>query len=97
MEEPKKLYVGNLEYGVTEDTLRSFIEEKGINVKEIRIIVDKYSGKPKGFGFVEFDTEEQAQAAIDALNEQEFNGRKLTVNKARKMEPRKDNFRDRRY
>ncbi len=92
MEEQKKLYIGNLEYSVTEDSLKGFIEEKGINVKQVRLIIDKYSGKSKGFGFAEFDTEEQAQQAIDALNEQEFNGRKLTVNKARKMQPRRDNF-----
>lgn len=92
MEEQKKLYVGNLEYGVTEDSLREFMTEKGITAKEVKIIVDKYSGRSKGFGFAEFDTEDQAQAAIDALNEQDFNGRKLIVNKARKMQPRKDNF-----
>ncbi|MDP2923170.1 MAG: RNA-binding protein [Candidatus Omnitrophota bacterium] len=93
MEEQKKLYIGNLEYGVTEDDIKKLIAEKGISgVKEVKIISDKYSGRSKGFGFAEFDTEEQAQQAIDALNEQEYNGRKLTVNKARKMEPRKDNF-----
>ena len=92
MEEQKKLYIGNLEYGVTDADLKKFIEEKGITPKEVKIITDKYSGMSKGFGFAEFETEEQAQAAIDALNEQEFNGRKLTVNKARKMEPRSNNF-----
>ncbi|MFH1772039.1 MAG: RNA-binding protein [Candidatus Omnitrophota bacterium] len=92
MEEQKKLYIGNLEYGTTDEDLKSFIEEKGVTVKEVKIITDKYSGRSKGFGFAEFDTDEQAQAAIDALNEQELNGRKLAVNKARKMEPRKDNF-----
>jgi cold-inducible RNA-binding protein len=92
MEEQKKLYIGNLEYGVTEDDIKGLIESKGLTVKEVKIIIDKYSGKSKGFGFAEFETDEQAQAAIDALNEQELNGRKLTVNKARKMQPRKDNF-----
>ena len=92
MEEQKKLYIGNLEYSTTEDALKGLIEEKGISVREVRIIVDKYSGRSKGFGFAEFDTEEQAQQVINALNEQEFNGRKLTVNKARKMQPRKDTF-----
>ena len=92
MEEQKKLYIGNLEYGTTEDDLKGFIQEKGLNAKEVKIINDKYSGRSKGFGFAEFETEEEAQTAIDALNEQELNGRKLTVNKARKMQPRKDNF-----
>jgi RNA recognition motif-containing protein len=92
MEEQKKLYIGNLEYGVTDADLKKFIEEKGLTPKEVKIITDKYSGRSKGFGFAEFETEEQAQAAIEALNEQELNGRKLTVNKARKMEPRSNNF-----
>tara|TARA_B100000315_G_scaffold259749_1_gene317011 strand:- start:4265 stop:4609 length:345 start_codon:yes stop_codon:yes gene_type:complete len=92
MEEQKKLYIGNLEFGVTEDDLRNLIQEKGIEVKEVKIITDKYSGRSKGFGFAEFETEEQAQQAIDALNEQDLNGRKMNVNKARKMQPRKDNF-----
>lgn len=92
MEEQKKLYIGNLDYSTTEESLKELIEGKGLSVKEVKIIMDKYSGRSKGFGFAEFDTEEQAQAAIDSLNEQEFNGRKLIVNKARKMQPRKDNF-----
>jgi RNA recognition motif-containing protein len=91
MDEQKKLYIGNLSYDASENDLRGFIEEKGVTPQEIRIISDKYTGKSKGFGFAEFETEEQAQAAITALNEQEFNGRKLTVNKARKMQPR-NNF-----
>jgi len=92
MEEQTKLYIGNLEYGANDESLKAFIEEKGISCKEVKIIMDKYSGRSKGFGFAEFDTEEQAQQAIDALNGEELNGRKLTVNKARKMQPRKDNF-----
>jgi RNA recognition motif-containing protein len=92
MEEEKKLYIGNLEFGVTEDALKEFIKEKGISVNEVKIIRDKYSNKSKGFGFAEFETEELAQQAITSLNEQEFNGRKLTVSKARKMKPRSDSF-----
>ncbi|MDD3297036.1 MAG: RNA-binding protein [Candidatus Omnitrophica bacterium] len=91
MEEQKKLYIGNLNFDSTEGDLKTLFEEKGLNAKEIKIITDKYSGKSKGFGFAEFETEEEAQKAIDALNEQDFAGRKLTVNKARKMKPR-DNF-----
>lgn len=92
MEEQKKLYIGNLSYDTNEGDLREFIEEKGITPTEIRLISDKYTGKSKGFGFAEFETEEQAQAAINALNEQELAGRKLTVNKAKKMQPRRDSF-----
>lgn len=92
MEDPKKIYIGNLEYGVTESDLRKLLEEKGVSVEEIKLISDKYTGRPKGFGFAEFATEEAAQQAIDALNEYELNGRKLKVNKAQKMKPRRDNF-----
>jgi len=104
MEEGKKIYIGNLEYGVTESDLKNFMVDKGINVGSINIITDRYTGRPKGFGFAEFGTEEEAQKAIDALNGQEFNSRTLRVSKAQKMKPRRDNFgggggydRDRRY
>ncbi len=99
MEEEKKVYIGNLEFGTTEDDLKKFIEEKSLNAKEVKIITDKFSGKSKGFGFAEFETEEQTQQAIDALNEQELNGRALRVSKARKMRPRtdRDNFSGGRY
>ena len=90
MEEEKKVYIGNLEFGTTEDDLKKFIEEKGLSVKEVKIITDKFSGKSKGFGFAEFETEEQTQQAIDTLNEQELNGRALRVSKAQKMRPRTD-------
>lgn len=92
MEEQKKIYVGNLEYGVTEDMLKQLLEEKGISVSEVKLISDKATGRPKGFGFIEFATEEAAQQAIDTLNDYELNGRKLKVNKAQKMKPRRDNF-----
>ena len=92
MEEEKKIYIGNLEFDLTEEELKSTIESKGIAVQEVRIIKDKYSGKSKGFGFAEFETPELAQQAIDALNGQEINGRTLRVNKAQKMKPRRDNF-----
>lgn len=99
MEEEKKVYIGNLEFGVTEDDLKKFIGEKGISAKEVKIIMDKFSGRSKGFGFAEFETEDQTQQAIDALNEQELNGRALRVSKAQKMRPRtdRDNFSDKRY
>jgi RNA recognition motif-containing protein len=105
MEETKKIYIGNLDYGATEDDISKALAEKGLNATEINIIVDKYTSRSKGFGFAEFATEEDAQKAIDALNGQELNGRTLKVNKAQKMKPRKDKFgggggdyrRDRRY
>ncbi len=90
MEEEKKIYLGNLDFGLKEEDLKKFIEEKGLSPKEVKIISDKFSGRSKGFGFAEFEAEEDAQKAIDALNEQELNGRKLRVSKAKKMKPRSE-------
>ena len=92
MEEDKKLYIGNLSYGTTDAALKAAIEAKGISVTAVRVVSDKMTGRSKGFGFAEFATAEEAQKAIEALNEQELDGRKLNVNKAKKMEPRKDGF-----
>ncbi|MBW2046813.1 MAG: RNA-binding protein, partial [Deltaproteobacteria bacterium] len=93
MEEQKKIYIGNLDYAVTEDDLRKALEQRGINAVELKVITESYSGRSKGFGFAEFETEEQAQQAIDSLNDQDLNGRKLNVSKARKMQPRnRDSF-----
>ncbi|MBN3040404.1 MAG: RNA-binding protein [Candidatus Omnitrophica bacterium] len=106
MEEEKKIYIGNLEFSVTESDLAKALEEKNLNAKEIVVIMDKYSGRSKGFGFAEFETAEDTQKAIDALNGQEIKGRALKVNKAQKRKPRNDSFggggggrgsRDRRY
>lgn len=83
----KKLYVGNLSYSVTETSLQDLFSQAG-EVASARIITDRASGRSKGFGFVEMSTEDGAQSAIDKFNGQEFEGRKLTVNEARPMEPR---------
>nr|MBN2278499.1 RNA-binding protein [candidate division Zixibacteria bacterium] len=80
------IYVGNLSYNMTEDDLRQTFENYG-EVTSATIIKDKISGDSRGFGFVEMSSEDEAMAAIDALNGQEMNGRKLNVNKAR---PRND-------
>ena len=82
MEQKHKLYVGNLNYDTTEDELKNFFSEKGIDAKSVMLITDKYTGRPKGFGFVEVESEAVLQQAVEALNGQELNGRKLTVNKA---------------
>jgi len=81
--EVSKLYVGNLDFNTTEDELKSHFEAKGITTKSIALIKDKYTGKAKGFGFIEVESEEVLNKAIEALDGQELNGRKLTVNKAR--------------
>ena len=73
---------------MTETGLKKLMEEKGITASEVRLISDKYTGRAKGFGFAEFETSEDAQKAIDALNGQEINGRALRVSKAQKTQPR---------
>ena len=82
-----KLYVGNLDYSVTSDQLRDYFSAAG-NVTDAVVIMDKYSGRSKGFGFVEFESEEMAQKAIEMFNEKDFNGRNLVVNVARPREDR---------
>ena len=85
----KKLYVGNLSYDVTDSSLQTMFEAYGA-VRSAQIIMDRDTGRSKGFGFVEMDSGEQAQAAIDAFNGEEVNGRRLTVNEARPREDRGD-------
>lgn len=81
----KKLYVGNLPWSVNSDGLRDLFSQFGEIVDAI-VISDRMSGRSKGFGFVTFATEEQAQAAISAMNEKDIEGRKLVVNTARPKE-----------
>jgi cold-inducible RNA-binding protein len=83
----KKLYVGNLSYDTTDSDLQNLFVAHG-TVQSAQVIMDRDAGRSKGFGFVEMDTQDQAQAAITALNGQEVNGRTLTVNEARPREER---------
>lgn len=85
----KKLYVGNLSYGTTQQSLQDLFAEAG-TVASAAVIIDRMSGRSKGFGFVEMSTEEEAQKAIEMFNGKEVDGRKLTVNEAKPMEPRGD-------
>jgi RNA recognition motif-containing protein len=78
----KKLYVGNLGYEVTDSDLSKMFEAHG-TVESAQVIMDRDAGRSKGFGFVEMKTEQEAQAAIAALNGQDMGGRSLTVNEAR--------------
>jgi len=78
----KKLYVGNLSYDMTDSDLQNLFVPHG-TVQSAQVIMDRDAGRSKGFGFVEMDNGEEAQAAITALNGQEINGRSLTVNEAR--------------
>src|SRR2546429_7768399 len=78
----KKLYVGNLGYAVTDSDLLKMFEPHG-TVESAQVIMDRDTGRSKGFGFVEMKTDQEAQAAIAALNGQDAGGRSLTVNEAR--------------
>jgi RNA recognition motif-containing protein len=78
----KKLYVGNLSYETTEDELQKLFVEVG-PVVSVAIITDRSSGRSKGFGFVEMETEQAAQEAIERLNNNELNQRTITVSEAR--------------
>lgn len=82
-----KLYVGNLAYSVTESDLMDTFSEFG-EVTEVNLITDKFSGRSKGFAFVEMPDKSEAQAAIDALNETSLKGRDMRVNEARPKEDR---------
>jgi RNA recognition motif-containing protein len=83
----KKLYVGNLTYKVVEADLEELFSQFG-TVQSAQIIQDRETGRSKGFGFVEMDSEAQAQAAIEGLNDHEYDGRRLTVNEAKPREER---------
>ena len=78
----KKLYVGNLPYTITLDQLKEHFSQAG-NIVDAVVISDKYTGRSKGFGFVEYETEEDAQKAIEMFNEKELDGRNIIVNVAR--------------
>jgi len=82
-----KLYVGNLSYNVTEDDLRTLFSQAG-EIKEVSLIMDRETRRPKGFGFVEMVNQVDAEKAIQMFNEYEMDGRKLTVNIARPREER---------
>jgi RNA recognition motif-containing protein len=83
----KKLYVGNLTYRVSSSDLEQLFSQFG-SVESAEVISDRDTGRSKGFGFVEMSSDNEARAAIDALHDQEHDGRRLTVNEARPREPR---------
>ena len=80
-----KLFVGNISWDSSDDDLRNAFAEYG-EVISARIVTDKFTGKSRGFGFVEMATAEEAQAAIEGLNEKDFMGREIAVNVARPRE-----------
>jgi cold-inducible RNA-binding protein len=77
-----KLYVGNLSYSTTQDTLYGEFGAHG-NVEEVAIITDRETGRPRGFAFVTMNNDQEARAAIEAMNGAEVDGRTITVNEAR--------------
>ena len=88
----KRLFVGGLPFATTEDELREFFSKAGA-VESATIIMDRFSGRSKGFGFVEMADEAGAAAAIEMWDDKEFEGRRLKVNEARPLEdrpPRRD-------
>jgi len=84
------LFVGSLAYAVTDESLEEFFKQAG-NVKSAKVIIDRDSGRSKGFGFVEMESDEEAKAAIDQLNGKELEGRAIAVNEARPRQPRENN------
>lgn len=86
----KKLFVGGLSWGTTEDTLYTTFEQFG-QLEEAKIITDRETGRSRGFGFVTFVNSEDAADAVSGMNEKELDGRRLNVSEARERAPRRDN------
>ena len=82
----KKLYVGNLPFQATEQEITNFFQEAGATVASVSLVTDKFTGQPRGFGFVEINNDEEASRAIQTLNGQDFMGRNVVVNEARPRE-----------
>jgi cold-inducible RNA-binding protein len=85
----KKIFVGNLDFGATEDAVRALFEPYG-NVESVSLITDRETGRSRGFAFVEMNDAAQAEAAINALNGTDCNGRTLNINEARPKVERGD-------
>ena len=83
----KRLYVGNLSYDSTEDSVRAAFSEDGRTVDEVIIMMDRETGRPRGFAFVEMASDADAQAAIEAMDGAMVDGRNLKVNEARERRP----------
>jgi len=92
-----RLYVGNLPFSADEDTVRALFGQDGRTVTEVKLITDRDTGRPRGFGFVEMENSEDASAAIEALNGYSMDGRPLTVNEARERSERGGGGRGGRY
>jgi RNA recognition motif-containing protein len=84
-----KLFVGGLAWATNDASLQALFAQVG-TVVSAKVITDKFSGRSKGFGFVEMSTPEEAQSAVEKLNGQELDGRTIVVNEARPQQPRED-------
>jgi len=84
-----RVYVGNLPFDMDQSALRALFEEGGRLVADVKIITDRDTGRPRGFAFVEMESQSDAQAAIQALNGRQVGGRSLTVNEAKEQAPRR--------
>ncbi len=83
-----RLYVGNLPFSTDESAVRALFEQNGRKVEEVKLISDRDTGRPRGFGFVEMGSDDDADKAIQELNGYELDGRQLTVNEARERQQR---------
>lgn len=79
----KKLYVGNLPFQATEEQVSTLFSQTGVTTANVTLVRDRFSGQPRGFGFVEVNSDEEAERAIQALNGHDFMGRNIVVNEAR--------------
>jgi len=78
-----RLYIGNLSFNTTEDSLRAALEQGGGQVRDIHIVTDRETGRPRGFAFAEMSDDAEAQSVIEAMDGQDLDGRNLTVNEAK--------------
>ena len=92
----KKLFVGGLAWATTDDSLSGFFAKCG-NVVSANVVKDKYTGKSRGFGFVEMSTDEEAEKAMTELNGQALDERNISISEAKPREPRNDNFGNRNF
>ena len=83
-----RVYIGNLSFDASEDSLTAALSEDGRGVKEVHIVTDRETGRPRGFAFAEMANEADAQAAIEALDGKDLDGRTLKVNEAKERQPR---------
>ncbi len=82
-----RLFVGNLPFSADEQQIRELFEQDGRTVTDVKLITDRDTGRPRGFGFVEMGSPDDADGAVRDLNGQDFGGRRLTVNEARERNP----------